>query len=81
MLDPVLQDPDFSIPTLARKKVNKLMSDRTSSLSVDSLDSYVHNRFSPPTERELRHYWDTFEAMFEIILQEPAKGPARPPTK
>jgi hypothetical protein len=71
MLDAMLQDKSISIPTLARKKLNRLVSDKTSSLSVDGLDSYVHSRFSPPTARELRHYWDAFEDLFRVILEEP----------
>lgn len=78
MLDAVLKDPTFVIVPLARKKLNKLISDQTSPLSVDGLDSYVHSRFSSATPRDLRHYWDTFEAIFEIVLNEPAKGPASP---
>lgn len=76
MLDALLKDTSISIPTLARKRLNKLVSDKTSSLSVDGLDSYVHSRFSPPVARELRHYWDTFEDLFVILLEEPA-APAK----
>jgi hypothetical protein len=81
LLDALLKDPDFELVPLARKRINKLVSDKTSSLSVEGLDSYVHSRFAPPTERELRHYWDTFEAIIEIALAEPVKGPADPTTK
>jgi hypothetical protein len=51
---------------------------------LDGLDSFVHNRFSPPTARELRHYWDTFEAVFDEVLKEPAppsEGSASPTSK
>lgn len=76
MLDVVLKDPDFKPDAQARKKIQKLVSDQTSSLSVDGLDHYVHNRFALPSERELRSYWDTFESLFELTLEEPRK-PAR----
>jgi hypothetical protein len=79
MLDAILKDASFTLPTMARKRLNKIVSDATSPLSVDGLDSYVHNRFSPPTPRELRHYWDTFEELFAVVLDEPtaaAKGSA-----
>jgi hypothetical protein len=75
MLDAMLKDTSISLPTLAKKGLNKLVSDRSSPLSVDGLDSYVHNRFTPPTERELRHYWDLFEDLFEVVLNEPAAPP------
>lgn len=76
MLAELLKDPTFVPATLARRKLNMLLSVQTSPLSLDGLDSYVHNRFSPPTERELRSYWDTFEDLLAITLDEPP-----PPTK
>jgi len=83
LLAEVLKDSSIVVPTLARKKLNRLVSDKNSSLSVDGLDSYVHNRFSPPTSRELRSYWDTFEALFAVVLEEPqipTRRPAGAPT-
>jgi hypothetical protein len=77
MLDALLKDPDLSIPTMARKRLGKLVSDKTSSLSVDGLDAFVHSPFTPPTARELRHYWDTFEDLFHVVLHEPP-APSKP---
>lgn len=77
MLNEVLKDPAFVPDTLARKRIQKLVSDATSPLSVDGLDSYVHNRFSMPSTRDLRSYWETFEALLDLTLQEPAP-PGKP---
>lgn len=78
MLDAVLKDHTITtIPPLARKKLNKLVSDKSSSLSVDGLDSYVHNRYSPPSARDLRAYWEIFEGLFEVVLVEPPR-PGKP---
>jgi hypothetical protein len=78
MLDAMLKDPDLEIPTLARKKLNQLVSAANSSLTLDGLDSYVHNRFSPPNARDLRHFWEIFEAIFEVVLDQPPR-PSSPP--
>lgn len=81
MLDALLKDPDFDIPTLARKKINHFVSSSTSPLSVDGLDSYVHNKYSPPTARELRHYWETFEGIFDVVLDEPTRSATAEPAR
>jgi hypothetical protein len=81
MLDAMLKDTDFQIPTLARKKLNKLVSDATSPLSVDGLDAYVHNRFSPPTATDLRSYWEVFEGILLVALDESQwPSPTPPPS-
>ncbi|MDB4989088.1 MAG: hypothetical protein JWN04_4266 [Myxococcaceae bacterium] len=81
MLDAMLKDTDFPIPTLARKKLNILVSNATSPLSVDGLDSYVHNRFSPPTATELRSYWEVFEGILLVALDESQwPSPTPPPS-
>jgi hypothetical protein len=59
------------MPPLALKRVNKLLSDKNSTFSLETLDSWVHNRFSVPTARELRGYWDTFEGVLQVTLEEP----------
>jgi hypothetical protein len=71
LLDALLKDPSITLVPLARKRLNKFVSDEKSSLSVDGLDSYVHNRFSPPNAKDLRSYWETFEDLFIVLLKEP----------
>jgi hypothetical protein len=71
MLDAILKDTSITIHPLARKRLNKFVSDDKSPLSVDGLDSYVHSKFSPPSAKDLRSYWETFEEMFAVILVEP----------
>jgi hypothetical protein len=73
LLGAILKDPAITtIPRQARKKLNTLVSNSTSPLSVDGLDLFHHNRFALPSARELQGYWDTFEALFEVVLAEPA---------
>lgn len=75
LLTEMIKDTSL-MPTLALKRINKLLSDPNSSFSLETLDSWVHNRFSQPTTRELRAYWDLFEGIFNVTLEEPP-----PPTK
>lgn len=75
LLDAILQDTTIDIHPLARKRLNKFVSDDKSPLSVDGLDSYVHNKFSPPSARDLRSYWETFEDLFKVILVEQPASP------
>lgn len=81
LLDAILKDTSIQIHPLARKRLNKFVSDDKSPLSVDGLDSYVHNKFSPPSAKDLRNYWETFEDLFKVILVEqpatPKTGPAK----
>jgi hypothetical protein len=75
LLDAILKDASIEIHPLARKRLNKFVSDDKSPLSVDGLDSYVHNKFSPPSAKDLRSYWETFEDLFKVILVEPPPPP------
>lgn len=74
LLDAILKAP-IEIHPLARKRLNKFVSDEKSPLSVDGLDSYVHNKFSPPSPKEMRSYWETFEGLFKAILVEQPAPP------
>lgn len=75
LLTVILEDDTFSMPPLARKNLKKIVTDKQSSLSLDGLDAYVHNRFTPPTVRELRHFWDAFGPLFAVVLEEPVAAP------
>lgn len=57
---------------LAHKSVKKLISDKGSMFSVDSLDFFVHNKFYCPTEEKLRGFWIQLEELFKITLVEPS---------
>jgi hypothetical protein len=77
LLDAILKETSIEIHPLARKRLNKFVSDDKSPLSVDGLDSYLHNKFSPPSAKDLRSYWETFDDLFKVILVEqppPPKG-------
>jgi hypothetical protein len=79
LLDAILKDTSIQLNPLARKRLNKFVSDATSPLSVDGLDSYVHNNFSFPTAKDLRSYWEAFDGLFSVILDEPPPPAAVPP--
>lgn len=65
----------LKLSPLARKAVNKVMRP-DSIISVDSMDQYVHNRYTHPTAAELRAFWEALEPVFAIVLHEPV-----PPAK
>jgi hypothetical protein len=45
----------------------KAISQKDNPLNVDTLNSYVHNRFFSPTERDLRVAWDNAQPFFEKL--------------
>jgi hypothetical protein len=47
--------------------VAKGIDNKNSPLSADTLNSYIHNRFFSPTERELKVAWDNAQLYFEKI--------------
>jgi hypothetical protein len=51
--------------------INKLISQKDSILSIDSLNLFVHNEHFHPTEEILRAFWPQLQGLFEIILVEP----------
>ena len=55
------------------KTVNKMLSERESFLTMDTLDNYVHNQYFDPKEKDLRSLWNNLEGFLEIILAEPGK--------
>lgn len=77
LLDAIIKDPTIEIQPLARKRLNKFLSDPKSSLSLDGLDGYVHNKFAFPSSKDLRGYWEVFENLFLVILNEPNLPPPK----
>lgn len=72
MLNYVLHDdPDISLSPLTLKALRKHVTDNESFFSIDSLDSFVHNRRFNPSEEHLRGLWDQFEELFLLLLKEP----------
>jgi hypothetical protein len=47
--------------------VTKGIDDKNNPLSADTLNSYIHNRFYSPTERDLKVAWDNAQLYFENI--------------
>jgi len=72
LLDAVLKDSAFVVSPLARKALNKMISDDNHPLSLDQMDQFVHNRYVAPTEKELRKFWAILEPLLEQFLIEPA---------
>lgn len=77
MLADISQNSSVPLSPLARKKLNKMVSDQHSLINVNLLDGFAHNRFELPTARDLRGLWDTFEGILQVTLKEPP--PAPPP--
>ena len=79
MMTALLADNDMNLVPLARKGLNKMVSDEGHPLSLDKMDQFVHNRYVAPTERELRRLWEALEDLLVQLLVEPApparKGP------
>jgi len=53
---------------LALKAVQGLVLDQSSPLSALILDSYMHNRYSNPTEADLRNFWIKLEEAFKEMV-------------
>ena len=47
--------------------ISKAVSQKDNALNVDTLNSYVHNRFFSPAERDLRVAWDNAQPFFGNI--------------
>jgi hypothetical protein len=73
MLTPFLDDPDLQLDPLALKKLKTLATQRDHPLTVDSMDSFVHSKYSMPSERDIRGFWEILAPLFEVILSEPTK--------
>lgn len=69
MLDELLKnDHDLVLNRHARKALQKAISDDDHPLSLDSLDQFVHNRYTGPSERELRQFWEMFQDLLQQML-------------
>ena len=75
MLKAVLADKDITLHPLARKGLNKMVSNDDHPLSLDQMDQFVHNRYVAPTERDLRKLWHLLEDLMKQMLDEPAVSP------
>jgi hypothetical protein len=71
------EDPDITngstLSPLTLKVLRKHVSDNQSFLSLDSLNSFVHNWRVAPTDAHLRSMWGQFEELLMVLLVEPEK--------
>jgi hypothetical protein len=82
MLRPLLEDANFKARPLARKAVTRLLNDDgKSTLSVETLDGFVHNNFEWPDERQIQRMWNALKDVLLIVLNEPAAPPSTPGKK
>ena len=79
MLNEVLSDSSVALPPLARKGLNKLLSDDSHPLSLDKMDGFVHNHYIAPNDKELRKLWAVVEPLIAQLLVEPAASSVAPP--
>jgi hypothetical protein len=76
MLAYILQDDtDLTLNRLQRRALNLLIQTDDSPVTLDSLDSLVHNRYVAPNERELRAIWERLEPFFEYLFVEHTPTP------
>jgi hypothetical protein len=68
-LDFIIQTPSIPLAADARRALGKFVSDPRSSLTLDNLHSFTHNRFTPPTPDELRKFWTMLRPLLELTLQ------------
>ena len=66
-------DLTSSLPRQAVKAINKAIADDDYPLSLDGMDQFVHNPYAGPTDRQLRQFWNAFEAFFDYLMEEHAK--------
>lgn len=59
---------DKSLNGSALKEVEKLTDDKSSSLSLDTLNDIVHNTYAPPKADDLRHIVMSLEPFIKLIL-------------
>src|SRR5437899_8875556 len=71
MMSLVLQDKDVKLKPQTRKALNRMVSNNESLLSLEHIDQFVHNRYSAPSERELRIMWSAMEPLLEQFMEEP----------
>jgi len=67
MLAAMLQIDSVDVKPPARRRLNKLISDKDYSF----LDGVMHNKFVTSNTRELRDITAALESIFEVVLQEP----------
>jgi hypothetical protein len=67
--DAVARMVNNGVPKKDLAGIEKGVDDKNSPLSIDTLHSYVHNRFYSPTERDLKTAWDNSQLFFEKIWQ------------
>jgi predicted transcriptional regulator len=69
----MLDDASVPLNPTARKVLAKLVSNPQSPLSLESMNGFVHNRYSTPTESELRSLSSMLQPVLELVLAPPAK--------
>lgn len=55
----------------AAKSLARVLSDTRSLISIDGLDSFVHNLTALPDARTITSLWRTLEGVLEVVLSEP----------
>ena len=71
MLKYILATPEIPLNPTGRKALHKLVSAQHSHLTLDSMNGFVHNRYTTPTEEELRSLAEMLQPLLELVLVEP----------
>lgn len=67
-----------SIPRMARKALNKAVSDDDHPLSLDGMDQFAHNPYVAPDRKQLFQMWNQFAQLMELMMDEPTPPSKRP---
>lgn len=74
MLNDLVNSPTFRSHPGALKLLNKMVSEKHP--QVGDLHSFVHNSYSAPSPSQLISFWEIFEPLFEVVLNEPVAPPS-----
>jgi hypothetical protein len=68
MLKYVLNDHSIPLNPTARRALSKLVSDPNSPMTLEAMNGFVHNRYTTPTEKELRAISGMLQPLLELVL-------------
>jgi hypothetical protein len=72
LLQHILQTSTIPLAADARRALANFVKDRHGPMSLDAMNSFTHNRFTPPTPDQLRKLWTMLRPLLELTLQDAA---------
>jgi len=71
MLNYLLNEVDCGLEGAAHTALQTFNTARRTTLCLDGLDKFTHNRYTPPEPDGLRNMWTMVEPLMEIVLVDP----------